>query len=148
MSDLKLVKFDPIAVKVDPELEAAIAFFRARHPVKTADFVAAETGISRETVAQWLKRNSRPGWRHVFALIAAYGPEFLAAVYQRAPRWIDGAARQARQQALEAQLAATQAEIDDLRPQHERMDAARESRRGGGAARDGAGLSRAREGAV
>lgn len=97
------------SVKSDhADVNPALVFLRERHPVKTADSVAAETGISANTVAQWFKGNSRPGWAHTNALISAYGPEFLAAVCPSCRSWLDPVLQERRQQELERR----QAELD------------------------------------
>src|SRR6185295_17804437 len=83
-----------------------VEFLRARHPVKTADNISAETGIGAWTIAKWLERASVPGGIAILRLAAAYGPEFLLAAYPKAPAWLDAAARAQRLAALDAQLAA------------------------------------------
>lgn len=95
--------------------ERIFDFLRCRHPQKTADNVAAETGISRETIHAWFTRGSAPSWSHMAVLILVYGPDFLAAALPARPAWLDGAAREARRTALEAEIAARQAELDALR---------------------------------
>ena len=105
MSDLKLVKFDPARVAV---------FLRRLHPAKTAERVADDTGVPAETVRQWLKGAATPGFGRLFALIDAYGPEFLVAVFPRAPRWLDAAWRAEEQRDLEDQMTAMRARCADL----------------------------------
>jgi hypothetical protein len=85
MSEAKKLKFE------GNRIEFALAFLKSRHPLKTADCVAGETGISAKTISQWLCGNSKPGWHHTLALIGAYGPEFLAAVCPRSRIWIEPA---------------------------------------------------------
>jgi hypothetical protein len=111
MSDPKLVKFNP---------ESLAAFLRRIHPAKTADCVAVDTGVAAETVRGWLKSASRPGCKHLLALIGAYGPEFLVAMFPNAPRWLRAVQRAERQSELESELAAVRAGLADLkRPRDE-----------------------------
>ena len=115
MSDLPLVKPDQFSVKSDPA--RAIEFLRRRHPVKTAECVEAVSGVPLETVRQWLKGVSKPGWFHGLALVSAYGPEFLAAALPNAPSWLDAAVRAQKRAALEAELALLKhriAEVDSM----------------------------------
>lgn len=94
--------------------EKAVAFIRARHPVKTAESVAAETGVGAETVKKWLDGTARPSWDACWALICAYGMPFMAATILTKPQWLDDAHRAARLAALEAEQARIQAEIAEL----------------------------------
>ena len=105
MSDPKLVKFNP---------EILAAFLRRIHPAKTADCVAADSGVAVETVRGWLKGAAKPGCKHLLALIGAYGPELLVAMYPNAPRWLQAAQRAERQRATEDELAALTARLADL----------------------------------
>lgn len=94
--------------------ERAIAYIRKLHPSKTADHVAADTGISPDTVRKWLEGVAKPSWVAFSRLIFAYGPSFLTAVYPKAPAWLDDAHRRERLAALEAAQARIQAEIAEL----------------------------------
>lgn len=91
-----------------------VHFLRARHPSKTADNIAAETGLVAGTVAKWLERSSVPGGIAILRLAAAYGPEFLLAAYPKAPEWLDAAARAHRIAALDVKLAELQSEREAL----------------------------------
>ena len=91
----------PVAWKACPE--RAVAFIRRMYPTKTAESVSADTGIGSETVKKWLDGSSRPAWDSTFALIFAYGPAFLAAVYPKAPKWLDEAHRREMQATLRAE---------------------------------------------
>jgi hypothetical protein len=93
----------------------ANAWLRGRHPGKTAECVAADIGISVNTVRKWLSRESRPNAVAVFRLIAAYGPEFLAAVYPKAPAWLSSIVRAERLASLDAEIADLQAAREVLR---------------------------------
>lgn len=91
-----------------------VDFVRSMHPQKTALCVSAETGISAKTVAKWLERVSSPGGLAVLQLTAAYGPEFLVAVFPTAPAWLSAAHRAERAAQIERRLASLQAERDAL----------------------------------
>jgi hypothetical protein len=88
-----------------------VEFLRQAHPTKTAESVEAAAGIAVCTVRKWLDRSSAPSFVHSLALIAAYGPGFLAAVMDRPPEWIDAAARAARREELKREIAALEAEV-------------------------------------
>ena len=86
-------------------------YLRARHPAKTADHVAAVTGIPAGTVQKWLDRGSAPSARHFCCLIAAYGPGFLISVFTAAPEWLDEDAREQRATELKSEIAALEAKL-------------------------------------
>jgi hypothetical protein len=95
-------------------IEFALAFLRAKHPVKTADCVSVETGISANTVHHWLRGESTPRWTHTLALIGAYGPEFLAAVCPNSRVWIEPARRLEELRQLELQRVQLDQRIKEL----------------------------------
>ena len=66
---------------------ALVAFLKAKHPVKTVACVAADTGTAADTIGQWLRGYSRPGFGHIGALIYAYRAEFVYAVYYHSRAW-------------------------------------------------------------
>lgn len=92
-------------------------FLRARHPIKTAANVAAETDgrCSAFQVGKWLEGASAPNGAAMAALIATYGPEFLAAIIPSPPAWLDAALRAQRAASIEAEIARRQREIDELK---------------------------------
>lgn len=96
--------------------ERAVAFVRRLYPSKTADCVAADTGVPSQTVRRWLEGVSKPSWVAFSRLIFAYGPAFLVAVYPKAPKWLDEAHRRAQGVVLRAeqQRIAEQLEALDL----------------------------------
>lgn len=94
--------------------EKAVEFIRAQYPTKTAENVSHDTGVGAETVKKWLDGTARPSWDGIFALICAYGPAFLIAVYSKAPAWLDEANRRERQDALRAEQRRIQAQLDAL----------------------------------
>lgn len=102
--------------KADPE--RVTSFLRARYPTKTAETVAAETGLQATAVRQWLDRGSAPSFRAMLSLIAAYGPALLAvAMGDDPPEWLSKAARAERQAALEAEHARIGEELARMRSQ-------------------------------
>ena len=90
------------------------AFLRQRHPHKTPDHVAVETGVPAGTVQKWLDRGSAPSVAHYCRLWLAYGPEFLAATIERAPAWLDAAHRAEEAARLKAEIAAREARLAKL----------------------------------
>ncbi len=95
--------------------ERIVDFLKYRHPVKTAEAVAAETGIAVSTTSKWLEGLTVPGGVSFLRLVGAYGPEFLCATMGAAPDWLTAAARAERQAALEAEHARIEAEMARLR---------------------------------
>ena len=92
------------------------SFLRARHPFKTAAHVAADTGCSIEQVRKWLAGAAEPNHSATLRLIAAYGPEFLAAVMPQRFEWLDEGVRAARRAALKSEIAARERELESLAP--------------------------------
>lgn len=115
------------------QVDLGVAFLRERHPVKTADCVAADLGISPHTVSKWLSGDSAPGWGHTLALIGAYGPEFLAAVCPRSRVWIEPARKLEERRKLELQRVQLEKRIKALGGDDEiaGMDQSAETRDGG-----------------
>lgn len=99
----------------DARWECAVDFLRRLHPVKTADAVAADTGIKADTVRKLLAGVAEPSFRHYSRLLFAYGPEFAACVYERAPAWLRAGVRDQRQRQLEEDLMATARQLADMR---------------------------------
>jgi hypothetical protein len=89
--------------------DRAIEFLRRLYPSKTADNVAADIGASPDTIAKMIERGTTPNAATFCRLIFAYGPAFLAAVYPRAPAWLDDA----RRRELQAELRAEQQRITE-----------------------------------
>jgi hypothetical protein len=114
------VKQSPVKVRQLPvssrstAAERIIAFLRDKHPSKTAENVSAETGLGVETVQTWLDRGSAPGIVGAWALVSAYGPEFLCAAMERPPTWCSDVARELRLQQINAGIAALEAERAEL----------------------------------
>lgn len=96
--------------------ERIIAFLRAKHPLKTAEHVSADTGLSPETVQTWIDRCSAPNIVGVILLVGAYGPECLAACMgERTPAWLTAAGQDAEIARLQAQREALDARLATLR---------------------------------
>lgn len=112
MSYSTSVKVSPKGWKASPE--RAVDFIRTKYPNKTAESVAADTGVGIETVKKWLDGSVRPSWDGIFALICAYGTPFMVATVLTKPKWLDDAHRRERLAALEEQQARIRAEIAEL----------------------------------
>ena len=95
-----------------------IAHLRALHPVKTAECVAAATGLPVETIQTWIDRGSCPNLIGYLRVLAAYGPDFVAAsMGERSPAWLTRAGQEAEIARLEAQRAEIERRMADLRRQ-------------------------------
>lgn len=94
------------------DAERVCAFLRAKHPVKTAANVSADTGIAAKTVEKWLERTSSPSWPHGLLLVTAYGPEFLCAVMKHPPGWMTEDGRAERRARVTAQMAALARQLE------------------------------------
>jgi hypothetical protein len=95
--------------------ERVCAFLRDRHPVKTADNVAADTGIPFNTIKTWLDRASAPNAEGYTALWMAYGPDFLAALADREPAWLQEVRRAQEAAQLKAEIAALEIKLAGVR---------------------------------
>jgi len=116
MSENRVFKIGRIDGDACPE--RAVAFVRRLYPVKTADCVAADTGVPAQTVRRWLEGVAKPSWTAFSRLIFAYGPAFLVAVYPNAPRWLDEAHRREQQAALRAEQQRIAEQLAALEPQN------------------------------
>lgn len=97
--------------------ERVSAFLRRRHPMKTADNVAAETGIPVNTIKTWLQRGSAPDAEGYTALWIAYGPDFLDVIAAgRSPEWLTQVRRANEARQLKAQIAALKNKLQEVRP--------------------------------
>lgn len=92
--------------------DRVVAFLVARHPVKTAEAIEAETGVAASTARKWLSGSSRPSFVACLALIRVYGPEFLASVMADPPSWVSKAASAADAERTRAQIEALQRRLD------------------------------------
>jgi hypothetical protein len=113
MSDAEKTKLGGKEAKLD-RLELALAFLRAKHPFKTADCVAAQTGISANTISKWLRGESRPGWGHTMALIGVYGADFLWASSPQSRVWLAPARKLEELRQLESERVRLNQRIKEL----------------------------------
>ncbi|KAB1068878.1 hypothetical protein [Methylobacterium planeticum] len=82
--------------------ERVAGFLREQHPLKTAQCVEAETGVSAHTVRKWLEQGNAPSGPAYDALVNRYGAPFLCRVHpDRSDAWFVDVARQQEQQRLE-----------------------------------------------
>lgn len=82
-----------------------VAFLRRKYPSKTADCVAADTGIKADTVRKMLADYSTPTWANTYRLIRAYRAALLAAAFLDDPQeWIKAAARDEEHRATVKEL--------------------------------------------
>lgn len=95
--------------------ERLAAFLRARHPLKTALLVAADTGLDAGRIEKWLALKARPDCEAVLILIETYGPSLLLTLAGAPAHWISAAALAEERAALEAQHAAVAARLNALR---------------------------------
>lgn len=96
--------------------ERIVAFLRRQHPLKTADHVAAATGIPVNTVKTWLQRGSAPDAEGCTSLWIAYGPDFLAVLAGgRAPGWLVDLRRDYEALQLKAEIAALEKKLSEVR---------------------------------
>lgn len=96
------------------DVEAVLAYLRQMYPTQTYHSIAADTGIPSGTIENWFMRKAKPSASHFAGLIAAYGPQFLAAVLTIRPEWVDRAAKYERALAIDRH-------IEDLRREKEAL---------------------------
>ena len=97
--------------------ERVCAYLRRRHRSRTVDNVVADLagwGVKHATIAKMLERQSTPSVPLLFAMVDAYGPDFLAAVHPKQLGWLSEAARAQRKATLEAAMADLKNEMDRL----------------------------------
>lgn len=106
-------------MSVAPRTDAAErvgAFLRSKYPTKTAENVAADTGLGIDGIQKALDRGSVPSGLAIAAMILAYGPDFLAALLgERTPAWLTAAGQDAEIARLQAQREALDARLATLR---------------------------------
>lgn len=95
--------------------DRAREYLRARHPAKTGEAVEAATRgrVRAEAFRKAEQRGGSMNAEAFAALIAAYGPDFLAAILPGLD-WLSDAARAERQRALMAEQARLSAELEAL----------------------------------
>jgi transcriptional regulator with XRE-family HTH domain len=107
--------FDRPCVRSERETfsEKIVLFMRRKHPSKTAERVAADTGINVHTVRKFQDRVSAPSIVMLNRLAEAYGIEFLHFVFGW--NFLDPDGRAAKQRALEARFAELMNDFKNLR---------------------------------
>lgn len=88
--------------------------WRRLHPHKATAIVADRLGAPMKTVEKWFAGGSSPSLTWVGAIMAEYGPAFVAKGFARPPSWLSDAARLERRRQLAAEAAAIDAEFCDL----------------------------------
>lgn len=63
-------------------------WLRRRWPERTAVNAAASLGASHRTVERWLSGETTPSFLWTARMIAAFGPDFLAALYESPADWL------------------------------------------------------------
>ena len=91
--------------------ERVAAYLRRLYVSKTAHQVAADTGCTVDAIEKWLEGASAPNGRAMLRLFLAYGPEFICAVIDNPPAWLDAKRSVERQTQLMASIARQQAEL-------------------------------------
>jgi hypothetical protein len=93
----------------DFNIEGLTTYWRRLYPRKTADKVAADTGLPIETVKNWLKGRNGLRVPQLLVILAVYGPDALAACWGgRPPAWLNASVAAKRSQDLDR----LQAQID------------------------------------
>ena len=87
------------------DFEGLAAFLRRQHPTKTAQCVAALTGLPADSVKKWINGEVQPSGRAMLAMVCAYGPEFIAAAVRNAPEWCNQDLRAAKIAKLKQEIA-------------------------------------------
>ena len=88
------------------------AFLRAKYPLKTADNVAADTGLPVATISRWLDRGSAPSLWALGKLVGAYDAEVLLVILDHPPPWLMDEARRQERERIERQIATLRAQIE------------------------------------
>jgi len=92
-----------------------VDFLRRIHPVKTAENVAADSGLHVDTIQKWIDRGSAPSLVGILTLTGAYGPDVLVAAYgERSPMWLTRIAKAERAARIEAQIELLRREQESL----------------------------------
>lgn len=104
--------FSKLGRGAEARLERVCAFLREAYPTKTADSVAADTGIPAARVRKWLEGKAYPSGAAVVLLTAAYGPEFLCAVMDSPPAWLTEAGRAQARARISTQIAELEALLE------------------------------------
>lgn len=91
--------------------ERVLGFLERLYPYNTAMMVARDTRLHRPTISKWFERRSAPSAQALARLIAAYGPDFVAAMVGDSLPWLTVAAWHERRVTFEADQAVFEAEM-------------------------------------
>lgn len=69
------------------DMDGFCRFARSAFPNSTAAHLASVVGATVSTTEKWLSGQTRPSGEHLAAMIAAFGPAFLAAVIPATGQW-------------------------------------------------------------
>ncbi len=97
--------------------ERVCTYLRRLHPGRTVDNIVADLAawdVKNSTIAKMLERRTAPSVPLLFAMVEAYGPDFLAAAYPKQLGWLSEAARAQRKATLEARMADLKSEMERL----------------------------------
>lgn len=94
--------------------DTVLEWLAARHPVKTAECVAAECGLSAGTVRKWFQRQSAPSAPALVRLIEAMPPGFLESLMSAPPKWVRAAVTACERTELEREMARIEARLAAL----------------------------------
>lgn len=82
------------------------------YPVKTAENVAADTGIASRTVQRWLSEEPiAPNMPSLLCLACVYGAPFLAESLTRCPQWLNDYVRLTRLSEIQSEIERVEAEL-------------------------------------
>jgi hypothetical protein len=93
--------------------ERVVEFLRARHPSKTAECVAAETGLNVHTLRKLIERQSAPSLATFGRLGAVYGSPFVSAVFEW--DWLDADKADAENDRIEKMISELRERQRELR---------------------------------
>ncbi len=91
------------AINCAIDIDGLIRFATFHFPVATAANLAAVSGATVSTAEKWLRGETLPSGTFLAAMIAAFGPSFVAACVPGAKAWAEQAARDERIKQLDAE---------------------------------------------
>lgn len=86
------------------DLAGLVGWLKCRFPSSTGYHVEAATGISAQSVQNWLERRSRPSAEHFSILMCVFGPSLVKAAVRLPADWIERACEAERLVEIEAEL--------------------------------------------
>lgn len=69
------------------DMDALVRFLRTAFPTATALHVQSISGIPAGSVENWMRARAKPSGEHIGALVAAFGPAFVAAIFPSTRQW-------------------------------------------------------------